>query len=262
MVYSSHFVVCACVDGTPLKELADGSVPIPLNSEYELRFRNKHNRRAVVTFTIDGENVSGDGYIINAHSAIDIKRHWSKDAKFKFVSLESPEAVEFGKNGPNDNKVKGVIEATFRLEKEQQSYFSNYYPITINWGVPPTIGAAVPSSIDCSIPCCSVPTGVPQAINCTLSSLSTAAMSQAYGSYSNQPLKDGCTVESGPSYQNFTSTWIDLATDCTKIKLVLKGYDSAFGDVSPISYCTNCGAKKSRKDDHFCGACGRKFIQP
>lgn len=118
MVYSNKFVACVLLNGEPQSELANGTVKLPFGAEYELRFRNKNNRRAVVKIFIDGENVSGGGYIINANDQVDIKRHHDVDRAFKFVSLDSGEAVEHGKNGPNDDKVKGTIEARFYLEKE------------------------------------------------------------------------------------------------------------------------------------------------
>ena len=122
VVYSSKFVMCVLVNGRPQKELANGVVKIPFG-EYALRFRNKHsNRRALVKIFIDGENVSGDGYIIPANSFIDIERWSEKAVKFKFVPLDSEEAIDFGKNGPNPDKVKGTIEARFHLEKEQPTY--------------------------------------------------------------------------------------------------------------------------------------------
>lgn len=127
MVYSNKFVVCILVNGTPQNELANGVVKLPFGTEYSLRFRNKHSRRAVVKIFVDGENVSGGGYIIPANDHVDIKRHWDKDRAFKFVSLDSPEAVDDGKNGPNPDKSKGLIEAHFYLEKEQPVHHW-YYP--------------------------------------------------------------------------------------------------------------------------------------
>jgi hypothetical protein len=118
MVYSNKFVLAVLLDGRPQEELANGVVKLPFGAEYSLRFRNKHNRRAVVKIYVDGENVSGSGYIIPANDHVDIKRHWDKDRSFKFVELNSPEAVDAGKNGPNTDKSKGVIEAHFYLEKE------------------------------------------------------------------------------------------------------------------------------------------------
>lgn len=121
-MYSNHFVFCVLISGQPTKELANGVVSLPFGTEYSLRFRNKHSRRAVVKIFIDGENVSGGGYIIPANDYVDIKRHHDKDRSFKFVSLDSPDAVDFGKDGPNHDKVKGTIEARFYLEKEQPKY--------------------------------------------------------------------------------------------------------------------------------------------
>lgn len=109
--------MCVLINGKPAKELANGVVKIPFG-EYALRFRNKNNRRALVKITIDGEDAGGCGYIIPANDYIDIERWSSKPVKFKFVSLDSEDAVDFGKNGPNEDKVKGTIESRFYLEKE------------------------------------------------------------------------------------------------------------------------------------------------
>lgn len=129
MVYSNKFVMAVLVNGRVQEELANGTVKLPFGAEYSLRFRNKNDRRAVVKIYVDGENVSGGGYVIPANDHIDIKRHHDKDRAFKFVELDSPEAVDAGKNGPNADKTKGVIEARFYLEKPEPTYFSApYYP--------------------------------------------------------------------------------------------------------------------------------------
>lgn len=119
MVYSNKFVMAVLLNGLPQKELANGVVKLPFGAEYALRFRNKNNRRAVVKIYVDGENVSGGGYVVPANDHIDIKRHHDVDRAFKFVSLDSGEAVEHGKNGPNPDKMKGTIEARFYFEKER-----------------------------------------------------------------------------------------------------------------------------------------------
>lgn len=134
MTFSNKFVMAVFIDGQPTKELTNGVVPIKFGQEYSLRFRNKNNRKAVVKIYIDGENVSGGGYVVPANDYVDIKRHWDKDRSFKFVSLDSAEAVEFGKNGPNPDKVKGTIEAHFYLEKEhsppavEHHHHHHHYP--------------------------------------------------------------------------------------------------------------------------------------
>src|SRR4051812_30001008 len=100
-MYSGKFVMNVLLDGHFIQEKANGSVPIPFGSEYSIKIRNKNNRRAVVRFSIDGENVSGDGYVIQSNHFLDIERHQSNPSKFRFVSLDSDEAYDFGKNGPN-----------------------------------------------------------------------------------------------------------------------------------------------------------------
>lgn len=145
MVYSSKFVMCVLKDGVPAKELANGVVKIPFGSSYALRFRNKNNRRALVKFFIDGEEASGSGYIVSANGSVDIERWAEKAVKFNFVALDSPEAIDFGKNGPNEDKVNGTIEARFFLEKEYpvpaytsstEVHHHHHYPKPTPWYMP------------------------------------------------------------------------------------------------------------------------------
>ncbi len=139
MVYSSRFVACVLLGDKPTKELVNGVVPVPFGTEYSLRFRNKNDRRALVKFTIDKENVSGGGYVIEANSFIDIHRHSNKDARFRFVELDSPDAIDFGKNGPNTDGSKGVIDVKFYLEKEKAKpaeihHHHHWYDSWKKWG--------------------------------------------------------------------------------------------------------------------------------
>jgi hypothetical protein len=127
MVYSSKFVLAILVDGVPQRENAIGEIQIPFGTEYEIRLRNKNNRQAKVQIDIDGENVSDGGYIVPANGKVDIKRYASHDARFKFVDLDSPDAVDVGKNGPNTDKVKGTIVAHFWLEKEQPTVVHHHH---------------------------------------------------------------------------------------------------------------------------------------
>lgn len=116
-MYSNNFVICVTVNNKPQKELPNGVVELTYGSEYSLRFRNKNNKRALVQFFIDGENVSGNGYIIPANDVIEIERFANVSNKFKFVPLDSDESIDYGKNGKQDG-YKGLIEAKFFLEKE------------------------------------------------------------------------------------------------------------------------------------------------
>jgi hypothetical protein len=246
------------VDGHPVKELANGEVNIPFG-EYTLRFRNKNNRRAMVKFTIDGEDASGSGYVIPANDYIDIERWSNKPVKFKFVALDSEDATDFGKNGPNPDKVKGTIEAHFYLEKESKTppvkiveHHHHHYRRerrSINppsWPKPPYQWPEVWCNTDSNTKNATLgtyngdPTGKLtgratnltsyNADNCITNELSSAV---AYGSCADvlrsaeKAIQEGCTVEGSTSNQAFKTVSFEAETDCVTLRLFLKGYDSS-----------------------------------
>jgi len=118
MAYSNRFVVSILVNGKIQKELNDSTVELPFDTEYSIRFRNKHrDRRAVVKLYIDGEEQSKNGYVIQPNSYVDIERNSYSPRKFLFVAPDSTEAQDFGKDPENKDRLNGVIEARFYLEK-------------------------------------------------------------------------------------------------------------------------------------------------
>lgn len=256
MVYSNKCVACVLLNGEPQPELANGTVKLPFGADYELRFRNKNNRRAVVKIYIDGENVSGNGYIVPANGHVDIKRHHDVDRAFKFVSLDSGEAVEHGKNGPNPDKIKGTIEARFYLEKERSPVTTvnhhHYYPRPRPWVYPqpPYIHwtnmssenqqqfirgmkghdpsneqniSMTPKGLDRNERSITG-SGAPAPL-CNYRSLSQNCCSPASSSSAQPILHDGCTVEGDLTGQTFLSTHIDTEDAFTSIKIFLQGYD-------------------------------------
>lgn len=211
MTYSNKFVMSLLVNGIPQNELANGTVVIPFNTEYSLRFRNKNNVRAKVEFFIDGENCSDNGYVINANSVIDIKRHAKKDVGFKFVGLNSPEAIDQGKNGDNLNKIKGLIEARFYLEKNPyHPYYpcNQYNPYHYDWRRD-LIGSVNNRGSDLEAKYC--------AFSCDVAQQSC-----------NMPvgdLQDGCTVEGNVTGQYFTTTYFIPEEHYTTLTLFLQGFE-------------------------------------
>jgi hypothetical protein len=282
-VYSNHFVMCVLVDGQPIQELANGVVSMPFNTEYALRFRNKNNRRAVVKIYIDGENVSGDGYVVRAQDYVDIKRHHDIDRSFKFVSLDSPDAVEHGKNGPNADKVKGTIEARFYLEKErpQPVIVDHHHHHHHDW-YRPIVPTPMPRPYPYQPPywygttCNASPAGEtpnlrksvmrgPGGSSAGLCSLggpsmnATVSMNAAPDSNtlgfsgveescrSPDVLKDGCTVEGGTTGQSFHTVYIDLEETYTSLKLFLQGHEAEVQTAAPKK--TRKTNKDNRVDD-------------
>jgi hypothetical protein len=257
MAYTNRFVLCILVDGVPQKELANGEVHIPFGSIYSIRVRNRHKRNAAVQLFIDGENVSGEGFKVPANDKIDIHRYADKNVTFKFVDLESPEAVEFGKNGPNPDKVKGVVEARFFLEKEklpkvEHIHHYHHYPVPEpypHWPIRPYI--------------------MPWAGN-------TKSNTVEYGHESlvqnckvtkSRVLREGATVEGHASNQKFNKVHMDLETDYVSVKVFLKGYQPDSHVVQEILqtpkdlkvFCENCGKPIENQSANFCGNCGNRL---
>lgn len=303
MVYSNRFVMCVLVNGTPLKELHDGSVLIPYGTEYSLRFRNKNDRRAVVKFSIDGEDVSGPGFVVPANGFVDIHRYADKDQQFKAVFQESADAVDYGKNGPDPDNQMGVIVADFYFEKKalpvkevhhhhhypqpSQPYpvwptRPNYpyprkpdYPYPPHWGGSVSLGGSGASSAGGGfVGGFSTTAGTKGTLHADMSaSVSSTASNdppviesaQAHVAQVEELPEQGkiCTVPGSASGQKFQSTYIDTETESTRLKLVLRGTKKEI-QVAPVSqeasYCVNCGSKKSRKSDKFCGQCGHRFM--
>jgi len=285
MTYSNHFVMCVLVNGKPLKERADGVVVIPFGAEYTLRFKNKNSRRALVKFSIDNEDASGGGYVIPAHKDIDIRRFSDRDQTFKFVDLHSDEAQLDGKNGPNWDGSKGVIEAKFFLEKQHEPFYKQVpipvpvpvpYPQPYPYPVYPwpkrqypyhyntpmwhddTYGATWSSTVGAKGMC----DGGTQSCNVSMSSqVGSAETLSNFAPQNANPFLEGVTVGGGVSGQQFVNVYFDAETDYVTLKLVLRGGTQVEEAVQAveIEYCSNCGTKRSRKTDKFCGKCGTKL---
>ena len=277
MAYNNRFVVTILSDGNILKELANGSVPIEFNSEYKIRLRNKHSRRAICQLSIDGEDISGGGFIIPANSFIDIERPHNVAKKFKFVDLESEEAYDFGKNGQNYDKVKGTIVANFALEKEVA-----YVPIRVPYYPDPIWYPYLPKKTWYPDPIGSFP-GLwcqseqkdclndnlnsslklrSQSLNQISSVSSVSSVScvnptppnssratlEVRETFDSHNLKDGATVEGSNSNQRFSSVYFNHEEEWTTVKLFLQGFDSEDRLVDPaICQKINYKFKENKK---------------
>lgn len=293
--YSNKFVLCILVNGQVQKDLANGEVHIPFGSTYTVRLINKNNRRAVVDMFIDGEEVGS--FVVKAHDRLDVKRSAHKDAAFMFVDLDSPEAYGEGKQGPNPDKTKGLIEAKFRLEKEAPKKVEHhYYPYPV---YPPVVTLPVyppqswPRNYDTNVAWSNNITD--SAMRCSqadlaatksLSSLTAANNPVSYASglecLSVQSasiagpvaptLQEGCTVEGGKTGQRWVDVHVDTEDTETVLTLFLKGFNPQhFPHQGPVvepapltpsqsfGFCPHCGKARADKTHLFCGGCGNKF---
>ena len=292
MAYSQRFVVSVLVDGRVQKELNDGTVELPFGSEYAIRFRNKHrDRRAVVKLYIDGEEQSKNGYVIPPNGYADIERNSHTPQKFLFVAPDSADAQDFGKDPENKERLNGVIEARFYLEKvrpvvkEVHHHHDYYHPAPRPWpwrryihhhyhpqhpshpkdsswiecskdGGSPDMDMTYTCSVD-STPVSS--TSPEPKMECKSQPFNKSSLFFHETKEDRQTeVTPGVTVEGSYSTQRFRAVDIDLEDQFTVIKVLLKGYQ----DEDTVEEVASANPKVSGGEDTYCSNCGAKRKPP
>lgn len=248
MPYNNKFVLNAVLNGQIVPDRNGGNIVLPFGCEYGLRLRNRHNRRAVVKVEIDGEDISGGGWIIPANSFIDVDRPVNVSKKFKFVSLTSEDAADFGKDGPNYGRVNGTVTASFSLEEEHPAMYCGWtYPHTgYHYPYPShdlpwqqntySYGCDVKSRqyVNTLVGSASAPSGhssVLGPVNMNSTAVSQGNVSTDTGLNSalsvndSAAVQDGCTVEGSDSDQKFSNAYIKIESNATIVKMFLRGYN-------------------------------------
>lgn len=238
MVYSNGYVVSIFSQGKPLSENKDHSVRVQINSEYSIKLFNKTDRRALARIYIDDENVSAGGYVIGAHSCVEIERFNSINKKFKLVAINSKEARNAGKGHRNDG-ANGVIKVEFFPEKPNKPL------IPVDWKI-----YEYPY-----IPRKSWPQTEPIKYgDITCVSANHSKVMSNYGPES--PGIESVTVKGSESSQKFYETSIDVEAISTTIVLKLVGQKEPL--IAKRQYCIKCG-KKILRHANFCCVCGTRL---
>ncbi len=271
-MYSNGFVCSVIVGSKIVKEGKCGRVQLPFGSEYKIRLRNKNDRNAVAVITIDGENVSGAGWVVNAKSHVDIERPVATATKFKFVSQDSSEAEQAGKQ--NDSRQKnGVVEVSWTLEAPKPLPVIRHLPMVPMPQRPRRIldFPQSPWVPERPLRHCDVVWSAPQASMKTIGTTTgptVRSMSQSSNSggvfmYTSAevatPSVDGCTAEGSHSGQ--TIDWVTtgkLETESTVITLLLVGGVEQIQEESTTAFCPGCGYQHRSTDAKFCGGCGAR----
>ena len=129
MMYESKLAVALKSAGKVLREFKD-TVYVPFGSEYSIFVKNMNSVRALVSVSIDGEDV-GDGtqFIVDANDSVDIERfikdgNFNKGNRLKFI--ERNEAVE-------DHRGIGVEDGLVRVEFQFERIIPTYVPYVEPW---------------------------------------------------------------------------------------------------------------------------------
>ena len=261
---SGGYVVCIILDGKPLPERADGSVEVPFDREYQIRLRNKTNKKAAARIWIDDELITDKSLIVGPGEFVDLDCNPQTKRKFKFVPTNSPEAVDEGKNR-FDDPAMGVIRVEWSPERERPiqevvkhyHHHHHYPPADEPWRIEPW---PQPKPIRWATPCCAG-SEYKYDDNASGSNASKVSLSASTTKVRARKLEQGATIEGNRSDQSFYDVYVDI--DYSKkvvCRLVLKGFREE-KTVKGISrkYCDKCGAKKQRPSARYCEMCGNKF---
>ncbi len=192
------FVANIIQDGYQVKELSN-KVSLPFYSEYQIRLKNTHDRKATAKVFIDGIPVSKLGdIVIPSNGQVNIERFLDRSLtegkKFKFVPITHPEVDD------PYSKDNGTIKVEFKLERK-------YEPNVLILPEKPYSRIPLPySGTEWKI--FTGTNGINTVSNTNISCSTTSA---------------GATIGGGESYQIFTEIHLDMEDQVFTIELKIIG---------------------------------------
>jgi hypothetical protein len=256
--YSGGYALAIVQNGNVVETRQDGRVAVCFGSDYAIRLINRNSQRAVAKVSIDGQNVSGGGLIVNANGSVDLERPTDKPVTFRFASTESEAAASHGKAGADIDGSKGLILVEWRPEKHYQMYGTGY------------LGAYSekrPSSYDRPLGGGhSSRRGMLNKGGTTYETKTCGGVatpdSRAVNSCASSSLSSGVTVEGSYSTQGFQHVQFDVDYSAQVIitSLKLMGYNAESGiPREGNKYCPSCRTSTRKRSDKYCRQCGEKF---
>lgn len=235
-MFRNNMIVSIKSNSKFLKE--DGEhVRLPFGSEYSIYMKNQNETDALVSITIDGQDVlSGNKIILRSKSVLDLEGFLDGgQVKNKFRFIERTDRINEHRGIRPDD---GIVSISFTYEKEKPKYqpYVVYYP-TWEWYYPP------------------------YKITTTNNNISWTSTYVSYANYlTNSMNENGITVEGSRTSQNFGYGWLGEMEDVsTTMSLKLLGLNNETEKIytSDLHECKICGYK-SKKNFNFCPECGTK----
>tara|TARA_B100000614_G_scaffold262909_1_gene300457 strand:+ start:46185 stop:47003 length:819 start_codon:yes stop_codon:yes gene_type:complete len=272
-MYTAHFVCAIKVDGKTMREFnSEGSkdIYLPFGSDYSLYLKNMDSRRAVVSISIDGEDVlDGTQIVIDGNDSMELEGFLNSSSnlvknKFRFIE-KSDKVREHRGEEPED----GLIRVEFQFEEPAPPpppvtpwpRRRDRYPDDRPWRPDGPYFASHTKGID-GAPQSSILRGVGGS-----SEVSVQSFNCTHTPCSHTPVNDeGITVAGAQTHQKFGTTWV-RRLDPQKHVMVFK-LRGETGQQKPVSRpvtarrkvkCPTCGTP-SRSDARFCGECATALV--
>lgn len=259
-MYKSSLAVAIKNNGKVLREFNKDTVFLPFGSEYTILVKNLNTVRALVHITIDGQNMTKDGLVVNAGCEVELERkitnNMNKGNKFKFI--ERNDAVEQHRGVKLED---GVVRIEYQYEKVY-SYQPLYYVSPNYWnqfgsGVSTSYTTSSSASITRSAALNAVSTGT------TSHNAAESVVGACLSDFVEQGFNDaGITVPGSQSNQKF-DTVSSFPLEYEKHVMIFKMLGET-ADNEPIRKpvtvkakpkCQTCG-KHNKANAKFCSACG------
>lgn len=241
-MYKEKMAVALKHNGKVLREVGE-SVYLPFGSEYSIFIKNMNSIRALVSITIDGQDV-GDGskFVVNANDDINIERfikngNLNNGNRFKFI--ERTENIEAHRGIKVED---GLIRIEFNFERmySYPSYntFGPYIKDIINepWTYTTNVGESKARSITRSLSTNVINTAVSNDVGITVPG---SVSDQHFQSVSDFPVEDtthvmvfqlfGQTESNQPVVQPVTVKTKPKCTSCGRV------------NKATAKFCTECG---------------------
>lgn len=216
-------------------------------TNFELELWNPKSTRVLAKISINGQEVSGGGIVLNPGQRVYIERFIDEDRKFKFVTYEAEDSKE-GRNAIRNNGDVSVefFDETFYLP-QQITYDHQQFTYT-NDGTAgnPVYGGCFTSNTMDFNDCINIANTVQEPANLFSNSFSRG-----------KSIETGRVEKGEKSNQHFDSTYGEFSIfTCSSyfIKILPKSQQPT--NASEIrSYCAQCG-RKWKRGENFCPVCG------
>lgn len=260
MMYNNRLSCAIKAGGKVLREFKD-TVFLPYGSEYTILVKNLNTVRALVHITIDGQNVTRNGIVINANSETELERmlkeNLNEGNRFKFI--ERTAQIEQHRGVKLED---GIVRIEYRYEKTYPTplYYVNNQGMWYGSGISvyntsPIVGSTLRNAKSIGINSSS-----------THVSHTTAEFKEDAGIASNfveQGYNDaGITVPGSISNQKFTEV-SNFSLESEKHVMIFKLLGETADNEplrTPVTVkskprCQTCD-KQNKATSQFCSACG------